>query len=110
MLNIEIYKDNAKVTNIQFQKQFMILIASGELFWDVDGKRSSPVKGGEIHIWIRLEENNKYKLVFVRDDWSLIIDRQRYPSRFYEDIEITHQHTFELEFKPYRFVSIGNRV
>ncbi len=103
MLAVEIYEKDIKVTSIQFQKQFMILVANSELFWEIDGKSSRAIEGGEIHIWIRVEANSEYKLVFVRADWSMSINGQNYPSRFYEDIRIG-QHTLELKYTQYRFV------
>ena len=109
MLAVEIYEKDVKVTSIQFQKQFMILVENSELFWEIDGKRSQPIQGGEIHIWIRVEANNDYNVVFVRPDWSLSINGESYPPRLYEDVRIG-QHALELKYKKHRFVCRAAQV
>ncbi len=103
MLNVEIYENSTKIADIHIQKQFMILEANGKIFWKADGKSSKSIDRGEIHVWIRKEASQKYKIVFVRKDWSMSIDKQSYPSQVHLDVEIAH-HVIRLSYKQYQFI------
>ena len=103
MLNVEIYENSNKIADIHIQKQFMILEANGKVFWEADGKSSKSRDRGEIHVWIRKEASQKYKIVSVRKDWSMSIDKQSYPSQVHLDVEIDN-HVTRLRYRQYQFV------